>query len=153
MASSLSDSRRWLQLCLLAAVELLAMALWFSASSVVPELKSAWNLSDASAAWLTISVQIGFVVGALASAVFNFVIPQFIDDAYARGAYGFWAVVWLRFWTGVMLAGIYPVGMKVMASWFVRGRGLAIGVLVGALTIGSASPHLINALPLVASSA
>src|SRR6478752_4046435 len=133
MASSLSDSRRWLQLCLLAAVELLAMALWFSASSVVPELKSAWNLSDASAAWLTISVQIGFVVGALASAVlnlpertapqrlmafcalsgalFNFVIPQFIDDAYARGAYGFWAVVWLRFWTGVMLAGIYPVGM------------------------------------------
>src|SRR5204862_5481296 len=49
--------------------------------------------------------------------------------------------------TGVMLAGIYPTGMKIMASWFVKGRGLAIGILVGALTVGSATPHLINALP------
>lgn len=161
---------RWIQLGLLAVVELLAMALWFSASSVAPALKEAWGLSDGKAAWLTISVQLGFVAGALGSAVLNlperavpqrliafcalagalftFVIARFIDDDYARGGEGFWAVIWLRFWTGVMLAGVYPVGMKVMASWFLRGRGLAIGVLVGALTVGSAAPHLINALPL-----
>jgi MFS family permease len=172
MSPQSNDSWRWVQLGLLAIVELLAMALWFSASSVAPALKEAWNLSDGKAAWLTISVQLGFVVGALVSAVLNlperavpqrlmafcalagalftFVIAKSIDDDYARGGDGFWAVVWLRFWTGAMLAGVYPVGMKVMASWFVRGRGLAIGVLVGALTVGSASPHLINALPLEA---
>jgi MFS family permease len=172
MSRHSNESSRWIQLALLAIVELLAMALWFSASSVAPALKDAWSLSDGDAAWLTISVQLGFVAGALASAVlnlpertapqrlmafcalagalFNFVIPQFIDDNYARGGYGFWAAVWLRFWTGVTLAGVYPVGMKVMASWFSRGRGLAIGVLVGALTVGSASPHLMGALPLEA---
>jgi MFS family permease len=135
-------------------------------------MKAAWNLSDSAAAWLTISVQLGFVAGALVSAVlnlperfappklmavcallgafFNFLISQFIYDDSARAGEGFHEAVAFRFWTGVMLAGVYPVGMKVMASWFVRGRGLAIGVLVGALTIGSASPHLVNALPLEA---
>ena len=139
-AAPQADPRRWLQLGLLAMVELLAMALWFSASSVAPALRVAWNLSDSAAAWLTISVQLGFVVGALVSAVlnlpertspprlmafcalagalFNFVIAQFIDDSYARQGDGFGMVVWLRFWTGWVLAGVYPVGMKVMASWF-----------------------------------
>src|SRR6185295_862637 len=121
-----NDARGWIQLGLLAIVELLAMGLWFSASSVAPALKEAWNLSDGQAAWLTISVQLGFVAGALGSAVLNlperalpqrlmafcalagalftFVIAQFIDDDYARGGEGFWAVVWLRFWTGCVLA-------------------------------------------------
>ena len=129
-----NDVRRWIQLSLLALVELLAMALWFSASAVAPALKEAWDLSDGKAAWLTISVQLGFVVGALLSAVLNlperavpqrlmafcavagalftFVIAEFIDDGYARGGEGFWAVIWLRFWTGVMLAGVYPVGSR-----------------------------------------
>jgi MFS family permease len=137
---------------------------------VTPALKTAWDLSDSAAAWLTISVQLGFVVGALVSAVLNlsertappqmmalcaavgaglnFLIAALIDDEYARGGEGFSAAVALRFWTGAMLAGVYPTGMKLMATWFVRGRGLAIGVLVGALTVGSAAPHLINALPL-----
>src|SRR5687767_15006066 len=65
------DSRRWSQLALLAVVELLAMALWFSATAVTPALQRRWNLSPSDVAWLTISVQIGFVVGALASAVLN----------------------------------------------------------------------------------
>src|SRR5205807_7471592 len=65
------DDRRWSQLALLAVVELLAMALWFSASAVTPAIQKAWNLSDAAAAWLTISVQLGFVAGALVSAVLN----------------------------------------------------------------------------------
>ncbi|MBW8884803.1 MAG: MFS transporter, partial [Planctomycetia bacterium] len=167
---NLRESRRWTQLGLLAVVELLAMALWFSASSMTPALVAAWNLSEGAAAWLTISVQVGFVVGALVSAIFNlperfsppafmancalwgaifnFLIAQVVSDEMARGREGFGYVISFRFWTGVMLAGVYPVGMKVMASWFSRGRGLAIGVLVGALTVGSASPHLVNALPL-----
>ena len=65
------DRRRWTQLMLLAVVELLAMALWFSASAVTPALKQPWDLSPGAAAWLTISVQLGFVAGALASAVLN----------------------------------------------------------------------------------
>lgn len=163
------DSRRWLQLTLLAVVELLAMSLWFSASAVTPALVERWELAAGEVAWLTISVQLGFVAGALASAVFN--LPErtrppammarcalagaafngailWIDDAYARAGGGFWLATGLRFCTGVMLAGVYPTGMKLVATWFVKGRGLAIGVLIGALTIGSASPHLVNALPL-----
>jgi MFS family permease len=165
IANCKTDSARWSQLALLAIVELLAMALWFSASAVTPALIQAWKLSASQAAWLTISVQLGFVAGALASAVFNlserlspplllgwsallgaalnFLIPAFIDDEYARGGEGFLGAVSLRFWTGVMLAGVYPTGMKLMAAWFKENRGLAIGVLVGALTVGSASPHLL----------
>src|SRR5882724_7336087 len=96
------DVRRWSRLALLAVVELLAMALWFSASAVTPAIQKAWNLSDGAATWLTISVQLGFVAGALVSAVLNlserisppqmmagcallgtmlnFLIAQFIDD-------------------------------------------------------------------------
>ncbi|HEX5106605.1 MAG TPA: MFS transporter [Pirellulaceae bacterium] len=165
-----TDTARWRQLALLAAVELLAMALWFSASAVTPALKQPWELSDGAAAWLTISVQLGFVIGALASAVlnlseriapprmlagcallgaiFNGLIPLGISDELGRTAGGFAMVVLLRMATGVMLAGVYPTGMKLMATWFKQRRGLAIGVLVGALTVGSASPHLVNALPL-----
>lgn len=164
------DPRRWRQLVLLAAVEWLAMVLWFSASAVTPALKQPWGLSEGAAAWLTISVQLGFVIGALASAVlnlseriaaprllagcavlgavFNGAIGVVMTDAFARTTFGFATVVALRMLTGVMLAGVYPTGMKLIATWFKQGRGLAIGVLVGALTIGSASPHLINALPL-----
>lgn len=156
---------RWSQLALLAAVELLAMALWFSASAVTPALKVAWQLSSTAEAWLTISVQLGFVLGALASAVLNLseriapprllaacalagaavnaAIPLLITDELGRTAAGFALLIGLRMATGVMLTGVYPTGMKLVATWFKQGRGLAIGVLVGALTIGSASPHLL----------
>jgi len=168
-AAATSDKAKWSQLALLAIVEFLAMSLWFSASAVAPSLKERWQLSEGAAAWLTISVQLGFVAGALASAVlnlserispprlmgicaivgagFNLAILS-INDTFGRTQEGFTAAIMLRFWTGVMLAGVYPTGMKLVATWFVRGRGLAIGILIGALTIGSASPHLINALPL-----
>src|SRR5262245_45333252 len=123
-------SSRWTQLILLAAVELLAMALWFSASAVTPALKEAWKLTDGQAAWLTISVQLGFVVGALLSAVlnlserwspprmiaccaisgavFNLAICLGIQDQFAQTTEGFAIVIALRMLTGVMLAGIYP---------------------------------------------
>jgi MFS family permease len=164
------DPRRWSQLWLLAAVELLAMSLWFSATAVAPAITQRWHVSDGSATWLTISVQLGFVAGALLSAILNLserfsppllmaacaaigaalnlAIGIGIRDELGETAAGFGLVIALRILTGVMLAGVYPPGMKVMASWFVRGRGLAIGIMVGALTVGTASPHLINALPL-----
>jgi MFS family permease len=148
---------------LLAVVELLAMALWFSASAVTPALTRDWDLSEGDVAWLTVSVQLGFVAGALTSAALNlserWSPPRMMAVCALLGALsnflivqlnatGFASVIALRFLTGVMLAGVYPTGMKLIATWFVRGRGLAIGVLVGALTVGSASPHLVNALPL-----
>ena len=160
---------RWRQLAWLAAVELLAMALWFSATAVAPALRSEWQLSSASAAWLTISVQLGFVIGALVSAVLNlserWAPPAMMAGCAAAGALfnggllliepdfgrtgaGFTVALLLRMATGAMLAGVYPTGMKLLATWFVRGRGLAIGVMVGSLTVGSALPHLLSALPL-----
>src|SRR6056297_2297658 len=136
------------------------MTLWFSGTAVGPELAAAWNLSSAETAWLTNAVQLGFVVGALLSAsltIADVIRPRYLfaGCAFAGAAAtaliagvvesGVSAIV-LRFLTGVALAGVYPTGMKMMASWFVRGRGLAIGVLVGALTVGSASPHLLRGL-------
>lgn len=151
---------KWRALALVGVAELLAMTLWFSGSAVGPELAAAWDLSPAATAWLTNAVQLGFVVGALLSAsltVADAVRPRtlFAGCAFAGAAAtaliagvvdsGPPAIA-LRFLTGVALAGVYPTGMKMTASWFSEGRGLAIGVLVGALTVGSASPHLLRAV-------
>ena len=146
-------------LATLAAALVLAMTTWFSASAVVPQLRAEWALSDTSAAWLTIAVQLGFVAGALVSSVFNVadvVAPRVVVLAGALGAAGAnvllaavsgpGAAIPLRFVTGFFLAGVYPPALKLMATWFRRGRGTALGVLVGALTLGSAVPHLVNGL-------
>ena len=136
------------------------MTLWFSASAVVPTLRVDWDLSSASAAWLTMSVQIGFVAGTFLSAVLNladivpsrrlFGISAFLgagsNAAFATMAGGLAVGIPLRFLTGVFLAGIYPPGMKLASTWSRRYRGFAIGLLVGALTLGSASPHLVRSL-------
>lgn len=150
---------KWRILLLLALAELLAMGVWFSASAVVPALTTTWNLDEGSRAWLTMSVQIGFVAGALGSAVLNLAdrVPAarlFTISALLAGlatvlipilAQGIEIALLLRFLTGLCLAGVYPVGMKIMATWTRADRGLGIGLLVGALTVGSASPHLLNA--------
>ncbi len=149
------------QLMLLAVGELLAMTLWFSATAVLPALSAAWALSPTGAAWLTAAVQAGFVVGALGSAVLNLpdVLPprrmfwlSAVAGAVANLLLAWWAqgvgaALALRFVTGLFLAGVYPPGMKIAAGHVSgRGRGLAIGVLVGALTLGSATPHLVAGL-------
>ena len=160
MNDSLVTSARWRTLALLSAAELLGMSLWFSASAVVPALRVEWSLSDATASWLTIAVQLGFVAGTLLSAFFN--LPDifstrrlFALSAFAGAStnaifglltHGPGAAVALRFLTGMCLAGVYPPGMKIMATWFRERRGMALGVLVGALTLGKASPYLVNAL-------
>ncbi|MBI1801789.1 MAG: MFS transporter [Chloroflexi bacterium] len=150
---------KWRLLSLLALAELLGMSVWFSASAVVPALTTAWSLDESGRAWLTMSVQIGFVVGAFASALFNLadLIPSrwlfAVSAALAAAATaliplvatGLALALALRFCTGLLLAGVYPVGMKIMATWTKEDRGLGIGILVGALTLGSASPHLLNA--------
>ena len=154
------SSGRWRALVLLSLAELLGMSLWFSASAVVPALRVEWNLSDASVGWLTIAVQLGFVGGTLLSAFMNFAdvfsvrylfAISAIAGALTNAAFGAYAhdahtAIALRFLTGMFLAGVYPPGMKIMATWFARSRGMALGVLVGALTLGKASPYLVNGL-------
>ena len=150
---------KWRTLILLAIAELLGMAVWFSASAVVPALTQAWSLNDAGRAWLTMSVQVGFVAGAFCSALFNIadIVPArrlFTASAFLAGlstamipwlASSLPTALMFRFLTGLFLAGVYPVGMKIMATWTQKDRGLGIGLLVGALTIGSAAPHLLSA--------
>ena len=142
---------------MLATAELLAMAPWFSASAVAPALAAQWQLSPAGTAGLTVSVQLGFVAGALVSAILT------LSDMWsARRLVSASAVaaglatvgvalspsaavgVTFRFLTGAALACVYPPGMKIAAGWFREARGWAIGVLVGALTLGSAAPHLVR---------
>ena len=151
---------RWRILFALSVAELLGMALWFSASAVTPTLTAEWQLDDAGRSWLTMSVQIGFVVGTLVSVLLNlsdifnarylFSVSAFLGALF-NGAIGLFVTsiepaLVLRFFTGVCLAGVYPPGMKIMATWFKEGRGMAIGMLVGALTVGSALPHLLKVI-------
>ncbi|MGB3830150.1 MAG: MFS transporter [Ornithinimicrobium sp.] len=146
------------QLALIAAVQVLVMASWFSASAVVPALRQDWDISLGQSTLLTIAVQIGFVVGAVSSAALNvsdrFPAHRVVAASAAAAAVStatialavdsLWPAIALRLVTGVALAGVYPTGLKLMTSWFDSGRGLALGVLVAALTFGSALPQLIN---------
>jgi MFS family permease len=150
---------RWLALVWLALTSLLAMSTWFSGTAVVQPLRAAWSLSPAQAAWLTIAVQVGFVVGALAAAITNLldVVParavlvmSAVAAALANAAFGAahgpgQGLPW-RFVTGMCLAGVYPTGLKLMATWFREDRGRALGIMVGSLTLGSAAPHLVRGL-------
>ena len=146
---------------LIALVLVLAMAVWFSASAVVPALASQWHLSAGAAAWMTAPVQAGFVLGAVGSAALGLadrIRPHLLVAGCAAGAAactlvmalfadGPLAAVPLRFATGAFLAGVYPVCMKLMASWSPPvGRALAMGALIGGLALGSALPHLIDGL-------
>ena len=139
---------KWTTIWLLLVAELLSMGVWFSASAVAPALSAAWSLDDSGRAWLTMSVQAGFVAGALLSALLNLAdrIPAHLFFAWsaiaasastamiAARAEGLALAVALRFLTGFFLAGVYPVGMKIVATWTYKDRGLGIGLLVGALT-------------------
>lgn len=154
-----SDSRKWRILLLLSLAELLGMSLWMTASAVSPQLAELWNLNESQAALLTTVVQVGFVVGTALAAIFNVadllesriyfaicatlaaianLLILFVDS--------FTFALTARFLTGVFLAGVYPPGMKMIATWFQSARGLAIGTVVGALAVGKATPYLIKAI-------
>jgi MFS family permease len=143
-------------LLLVAAAQLLAMTLWFSATAAAPAIGAELRMSAAGTAWLTMAVQGGFVVGTLLSALMNladvlnarrlFAIGC-IAGAAANAGISFVdqpaAIILLRFLTGVALACVYPPGLKITAGWFLERRGAALGFVVGALTFGSAFPHLL----------
>jgi MFS family permease len=153
-------STRWRVLALLGFAELFGMSLWFAASAVSPQLRAIWGLTTAETAWLTTIVQLGFVCGTAVAAVLN--LPDLIPagrlfsgaaflgaavNAAILAAPGYRSALVLRFLTGFFLAGVYPPAMKMTATWFRSQRGLAIGVIVGALTIGKATPYLVRAIP------
>ncbi|WP_327657919.1 MFS transporter [Streptomyces sp. NBC_00483] len=145
-------------LAVVAVSTLLSMSVWFSASFVLPQLKEEWGLSPGSGALLTVAVQLGFVVGAVSSAMSGLadrVANRFLMCGGAVGAAaanggvlladGLWSAVVLRLVTGFFLAAVYPPALKETATWFRAGRGKALGVMIGALTVGSALPHAVNA--------
>ncbi|MEM9606975.1 MAG: MFS transporter [Actinomycetota bacterium] len=146
-------------LVVLATAMVLAMSTWFSAAAVLPALRERWQLTDGQAPWLTIAVQIGFVVGAVVLAVTNLsdrIPPRRLVLVGGAGAAAanlgllavesFGPAVTLRVVTGAFLAGVYGPAVTSVCSWYVRGRGTAVGIMVGALTLGSALPHLVNGI-------
>jgi MFS family permease len=140
-------------------VELLGMSLWFTASAVTPQLQALWGLTPDAAGWLTTIVQLGFVAGTAIAALLNLAdiwparwlvavscICASLCNALVVATDNYAIALAMRFLTGLFLAGVYPPGMKMIATWFVSNRGLAIGALVGALTIGKALPYLVRAI-------
>lgn len=151
---------RTLSLLLIVAANLATMTLWFSATAVVPAMRLEATVPADLAAWFTGGVQIGFVAGTVVSVVFGlsdridgrrlFCASALIAAAANLAILGLspdsWGIVGLRFVTGMCMAGIYPVGMRLAAGWARGDMGLLVGLLIGALTVGSASPHLFLAL-------
>jgi len=155
-----SHPDRWRILVLLAVAELLGMALWFTGSAVGPTLAQSWSLSPSEVGWLTTAVQLGFVCGTAMSALLNLadVVPSrrlfalaAVAGALANAPLAFtssYTVALIsRFLAGVCLAGVYPPAMKMASTWFRARRGVAVGTIVGALTVGKASPYLAQAIP------
>ena len=152
-------SRRSLSIFLTILCQIAAMALWFSASAAVPGLLDVGQLSTDAAAALTSSVQIGFVAGTLSSAALGLadrfdsrmlfstaaLLGALLNGALLLSGFDHPLAPVLRFATGVCMAGVYPVGMKLAAGWSTGNMGLLMGALVGAVTLGSAMPHLFYA--------
>lgn len=146
-------------LALIAVSTLLSMSVWFSATFVIPQVRAEWDLGSAGASALTIAVQVGFVTGAFASAATGMAdsvscrllmcvggLGAAVTNAGLLLADGLSTAVPLRFATGVFLAAVYPSALKEVSTWYASGRGKALGVMIGALTLGSALPHLVGAV-------
>ena len=146
-------------LALVAGGMLLAFWGWMTATAVSPELQVRWSLTESQVGLLTTAVQLGFVLGTAAAALLN------LADVVSSRAYfatssvlaaganatllvvpGFESALVARLFTGFFLAGVYPPGMKMVATWFRSARGLAIGTVVGALTVGKAMPYMLKAI-------
>jgi MFS family permease len=153
------DPDRWRMLALLCAAMLLALSAWMTATAVGPQFQARWELSAGQVGLLTTVVQIGFVVGTALAAVLN--IADLVPNrslfagcaalaALANAALlvtpGYGTALFVRFLTGFFLAGVYPPGMKMISTWFRSSRGMAIGAVVGALTVGKAMPYLLKAI-------
>ena len=136
-----------------------ALGTWFSATVILPELTLRAQLGESQQAWLTNAVQLGFVLGAVLIAFFNLSdsmsLTVLIAISCALAALANLLLLWteipfgiitLRLMTGAALSGVYPPVVKLIATWFQKGRGIAMGIMIGALTVGSATPHLFRAL-------
>ena len=155
-----TDPRRWRMLTLLACAELLGMSLWFAASAVSSQLGARWQLSSSAVGWITAIVQLGFVLGTAVSAFLNLadIVPArrlfalsailgSVANATVLITPSYRGLLACRLLTGFALAGVYPPAMKMISTWFRARRGLAVGTVVGALTVGKAGPYLIHAVP------
>jgi MFS family permease len=146
--------------CSIVLAQFLGTSLWFSANSAGADLAEAWQLGPTGVGQLTMAVQAGFVIGTLVSAVTGFadrysasrifvvssVLGALTNAGFAWLAQGLGdGLVW-RFLTGLCLAGIYPLGMKLIVSWWPERAGELLGWLVGMLVLGTALPHLIRSL-------
>lgn len=146
-------------LLLLAVCALGATSLWFSATAIIPSLVQEYALSGARISLFTSSVQAGFVVGTLVSAFLGLadrldprrffmastMVATLANASILLATPTSDLVPVLRFVTGVCMAGVYPVGMKIATTWAKGDTGFLVGVLVGSITFGTASPHLMNA--------
>jgi len=153
-------SGKWRSLGLLMLAEIAGMSLWFMCAAILPDLTREFVISEFAQAALSSAVQIGFVVGAVTSALLGLadrIDPRrfFAFSAIAAAVFnasllvfepGGAVTIFARFATGALLAGVYPVGMKIAVGWGQKDRGLLVGTLVGALTFGSAAPHLLALL-------
>ena len=160
MALQTDFSGKWRSLSLLMIAEVAGMGLWFMSAAILPDLTRKFDISDTRQAALSSAVQIGFVTGALVSAFLGLadrIDPRRFFAFCAITAAGFnasllvlepggTASILARFATGALLAGVYPVGMKIAVGWGKEDRGLLVGTLVGALTLGSAAPHFLALL-------
>jgi MFS family permease len=145
---------------LIVVAQFLAVSLWFSANGAAGSLSAAWGLGPADLGWLTNAVQAGFITGtlflALSGLADRFAASRIFAvsacaGAALNGAFAFWSdglasALPLRFGVGMCLAGIYPLGMKLVVSWAPERAGAALSLLVGMLTLGTALPHGIRAL-------
>jgi MFS family permease len=157
MAGSEGKTRHLAVLCL---GVVLTLSVWFAGTAAVPDLLASGLVTPGRAAWLTAAVQLGFVAGTLVSAVLSladrrdprmlFLICGLVASAATLAqtlvAPSGIAALALRFVAGAAMAGVYPVGMKLAASWAKGDLGLLIGLLVGAVSLGSALPHLLPTL-------
>ena len=151
---------KWRSLSLLMVAEIAGMSLWFMSAAILPDLTREFVISDVAQAALSSAVQIGFVCGAVVSALFGLadrfdprrvfaicaVLAAFFNLSLLVFEPGGAITIFARFATGALLAGVYPVGMKIAVGWGKEDRGLLVGTLVGALTFGSAAPHLLALL-------
>ena len=153
-------SGKWRSLTLLMLAEIAGMSLWFMSAAILPDLTREFEISEFRQAALSSAVQIGFVAGALVSAILG--LADRIDPRRFFASCAILAAVFnasllvvepggdlsilARFVTGALLAGVYPVGMKIAVGWGKEDRGLLVGTLVGALTLGSAAPHFLALL-------
>ena len=154
---------KWIALIIMSISELMVMSLWFSASAVAPELATIWGISGIGTLIVTLMVQFGFVAGALISAslgladkinprklfAFSALMSALFTVMFVSLYHYFFIEMILMLLTGIMMAGIYPVAVLIVSSWFPSRRGLALGIVIAGLTLGSALPHIILDLPFI----